>query len=1022
MPLERVVVRNEYGLGMPELYKGVTEDPKAVFDGVAVAGLVGLLRQLGDLAEFAAEVFHGLQEEVMTTSCRSRKLVIRVKQIESALPAIEKVALAQKSHIHFCYTAGTDWHVHLQNKHNHFIHGELPKIIMDSYEECREPPRLHLLDKFDSNGPGSCLKKYSDPTFFRKASPISDEAADKAEKDKKRSRRKKKRQGQKNREVQNLLISEGIARMQLVPPTVHESPAHCISDDKTSFESGVEGRSRSFELRAGLDYIECVFDHKPTMEAEEEEPKEPQSSQYTLQPYENFHSNYSDSHDKTEDDEYRHKSSLQYEASSSSTRVSWEEKTEIVNYKDYECLPDEAIETPKNDILETAATNLHHADQTHFTSDVVSTEHLTSLPEDIESDVEDFMDALNTIESETEFESDCQAKQEVEHSVLEANIPEIAHQSSHEPTSLNSLNGLTSPCKPSSDCLEATLLNGFTHEKLPQLAVKCNTDDLSIILEGSHSNGTNSDPLPNTIPESQDSRNLLSDKLMSGLHDTHPHESSSGSSEKSSVTFWTNGGLLGLQPSKPPDFKASAGANKNCKEDECNSAVKDQIAASRSDELTGNVHQELNNAPPMSGLAYRLFSNGFQRKIPSLHDYRSLPIGSPENDSVERNTVAPKSFRERFANKLFTTAFDVNSPSSSPPLEHMKISFLPMDALEASHLKLKFHDEDINHELYGNMLPSFQLVPDTSVHPRENGTDSDGDTFCRSPQSGSDDNLDYHSESSSGRWESSETPKSNEQHKLYDDLCSMPSAESISGYRDLDNSSHEYYHPDQANTNSRFIENEDKPFSNRSNELPSFDVIKSSVPHKRKSCADLKEPLAAFQFPDEATPLPPPLPPSQWISSKLRSDVTSDQPDVPSEGLGHAHGVQVTGFASLEQQNLLSTWQPKILEVPTSQHKVHESTMLPNTYKLQDQQKVFGKAKVNQAGNEYDDKDDFLQQIRAQSFNLRRTSLISSTRSNSMPTAPITNAKVTAILEKANAIRQVIASDDGEDDDDTWSE
>lgn len=52
MPLVRVEVRNEYRLGMPELYKDVDkEDPKALLDGVAVAGLVGILRQLGDLAE-----------------------------------------------------------------------------------------------------------------------------------------------------------------------------------------------------------------------------------------------------------------------------------------------------------------------------------------------------------------------------------------------------------------------------------------------------------------------------------------------------------------------------------------------------------------------------------------------------------------------------------------------------------------------------------------------------------------------------------------------------------------------------------------------------------------------------------------------------------------------------------------------------------------------------------------------------------------------------------------------------------
>lgn len=106
MPLVRTAVRNVYGLGTPELYRdSEKEDPKAVLDGVAVAGLVGILRQLGDLAEFAAEVFHGLQEQVMVTSSRSNKLVARVQKIEAALPPLEKSVLAQRSHLHFAYTA-----------------------------------------------------------------------------------------------------------------------------------------------------------------------------------------------------------------------------------------------------------------------------------------------------------------------------------------------------------------------------------------------------------------------------------------------------------------------------------------------------------------------------------------------------------------------------------------------------------------------------------------------------------------------------------------------------------------------------------------------------------------------------------------------------------------------------------------------------------------------------------------------------------------------------------------------------
>lgn len=53
MPLVRFELRNEYGLGDPELFRGATkrEEPKALLEGVAVAGLVGILRQLGDLAE-----------------------------------------------------------------------------------------------------------------------------------------------------------------------------------------------------------------------------------------------------------------------------------------------------------------------------------------------------------------------------------------------------------------------------------------------------------------------------------------------------------------------------------------------------------------------------------------------------------------------------------------------------------------------------------------------------------------------------------------------------------------------------------------------------------------------------------------------------------------------------------------------------------------------------------------------------------------------------------------------------------
>ncbi len=53
MPLVRYEVRCEYSLANPELYRSAArDDPETLLEGVAVAGLVGIVRQLGDLAEY----------------------------------------------------------------------------------------------------------------------------------------------------------------------------------------------------------------------------------------------------------------------------------------------------------------------------------------------------------------------------------------------------------------------------------------------------------------------------------------------------------------------------------------------------------------------------------------------------------------------------------------------------------------------------------------------------------------------------------------------------------------------------------------------------------------------------------------------------------------------------------------------------------------------------------------------------------------------------------------------------------
>ncbi|GLT66112.1 hypothetical protein SLA2020_385000 [Shorea laevis] len=168
MPLTRYQIRNEYSLADPELYRAADkDDPEALLEGVAMAGLVGVLRQLGDLAEFAAEIFHDLHEEVMATAARGHGLMVRVQQLEAEVPPLEKALLSQTNHALFFTNAGVDWHPNLRTEQNMIVRGDLPRCVMDSYEECRAPPRLFLLDKFDVAGAGACLKRYTDPSFFK---------------------------------------------------------------------------------------------------------------------------------------------------------------------------------------------------------------------------------------------------------------------------------------------------------------------------------------------------------------------------------------------------------------------------------------------------------------------------------------------------------------------------------------------------------------------------------------------------------------------------------------------------------------------------------------------------------------------------------------------------------------------------------------------------------------------------------------------------------------------------------------
>lgn len=55
---------------------------------------------------FAAEIFHDLHEEVLSTAARGHGLMVRVQQLEAEVPSIEKALLSQTNLLSFFSNTG----------------------------------------------------------------------------------------------------------------------------------------------------------------------------------------------------------------------------------------------------------------------------------------------------------------------------------------------------------------------------------------------------------------------------------------------------------------------------------------------------------------------------------------------------------------------------------------------------------------------------------------------------------------------------------------------------------------------------------------------------------------------------------------------------------------------------------------------------------------------------------------------------------------------------------------------------
>ncbi|KAL6626943.1 hypothetical protein ACP70R_030669 [Stipagrostis hirtigluma subsp. patula] len=451
MPLVRFEVRNEVGLGDPDLYGGGggaggaaagkkavggEEEPKALLEGVAVAGLVGILRQLGDLAEFAADVFHDLHEQVIATSARGRKVLNRVQNIEAALPSLEKAVKNQKSHIHFAYVPGSDWHTELQNDQNHLLSSDLPRFMMDSYEECRDPPRLYLLDKFDNAGAGACLKRYSDPSYFKKAWDVmrADKTANlQREKKSQRIKRKGSRlrepyHGQatsrhRSGELQRSLTAVQLTNRQFASSSTDGQSVseHRSTPDARSNPDNIS-RSSSFSSKTRLSFVEQALEAKPSAVPHENShdrsskinPHEPNDS---ISPTVNSASVNGTGHNLKQ-------GCLPDEMVAASPSVKWDEKAAIIMstssiYCD-DVVMDKAQDA-KPSCISPGQKKIDHREMDTLEQHEALLQK-TKLPvlssgfshsDEVSGEADSYMDALNTLESETETENEFQTKNQV---------------------------------------------------------------------------------------------------------------------------------------------------------------------------------------------------------------------------------------------------------------------------------------------------------------------------------------------------------------------------------------------------------------------------------------------------------------------------------------------------------------------------------------------------------------------------------------------------------------------------------
>lgn len=336
-------------------------------------------------------------------------------------------------------------------------------------------------------------------------------------------------------------------------------------------------RGHSFDSRIGSSHIECVFHLSSSIQPEEQQ-NMGSSSRLNIESHGSIDSASPGGQIRNIENDFPH-ISPQEQTGCSSSCVTWDEKAEIMEPKGKESDVDDSSDMLPTicdiETQERAPISIRNADKMDIL--LVDEESPKSISgvnqiDEFESETDNYMDALNTIDSDFEIDFDCQTKREVERysnftnegtedrgekiheSELHPSNPEscTAFDSSlNQGMPLNSLNSV-----PSVHLVheQPTLITG----KSPHSESSPIIEESADFLDGPKMEFVVSNPTPPTSPI-PDPQRQTEDKTRSRFCESQ--ESSADVSSVRSVKFWTNGGLLGLEPSKPPDFSVSNAVN-----------------------------------------------------------------------------------------------------------------------------------------------------------------------------------------------------------------------------------------------------------------------------------------------------------------------------------------------------------------------------------------------------------------------------------------------------------------------------